>query len=120
VGSYSDASGKHGFLLDHGNYVTLDVRGSGSTSANAINDSGQIVGTYTDTGGTHGFLLNQDSYTALDGPGSTLTCANGINDSGQIVGAMTMRAADMAFSPPPALTRTASGRAHDRQRNRAR
>ena len=58
VGSYSDAAGnRQGFLLDHGNYTTLDVPGSLFTTAYGINASGQIVGYYTDAAaGAHGFL----------------------------------------------------------------
>src|SRR3982750_1909361 len=36
----------HGFLLDKGNYTTIDFPGSVSTEANGINIAGQIVGTY--------------------------------------------------------------------------
>ena len=57
VGSYYDAAYiHHGFLLDQGNYTTLDVPGSTWTQAHAINDSGQIVGSYSDGAGQHGFL----------------------------------------------------------------
>jgi hypothetical protein len=56
VGSYWDGTTNHGFVLDQGNYTTLDVPGSTFTWANGINDSGQIVGSYEDAGGTHGFL----------------------------------------------------------------
>jgi uncharacterized membrane protein len=55
VGWYSDAGGKgHGFLLDQGNYTTLDVPGATDTHANGINASGQIVGWYSDANGVHG------------------------------------------------------------------
>jgi hypothetical protein len=52
----------HGFLLDHGSYITLDVPGSDYTAALGINDSGQIVGYYIATTNpfpdtlTNGFL----------------------------------------------------------------
>jgi len=46
----------HGFLLDQGSYTTLDVPGAFWSSAEGINDAGQIVGVYFDAGGTHGFL----------------------------------------------------------------
>jgi probable HAF family extracellular repeat protein len=54
----SDAPDRyHGFLLDQGNYTTIDVPDSTFTSANGINASGQIVGFYYDAGGgRHGFL----------------------------------------------------------------
>jgi probable HAF family extracellular repeat protein len=83
VGSYLDAGySPHGFLLDNGRYITLDV-----PAANGLNASGQIVGVYFTDFTDHGFLLDQGSYTTLDVSGSTGTFASGINESGQIVGA---------------------------------
>jgi uncharacterized membrane protein len=86
VGSYN-GTGTYGFLLQNGNYTTLDVPGSLSTQANGINDSGQIVGLYGAGTRGHGFLLANGSFTTLDVPGSIFTAAYGINASGQIVGA---------------------------------
>ena len=46
----------HGFLLRQGKYTAVDVPGSTSTAALAINDDGEIVGWYVDkNGNTHGF-----------------------------------------------------------------
>jgi probable HAF family extracellular repeat protein len=58
VGYYGDASGdSHGFLLDNGNYTTLDPPGSVWTLANGINASDQIVGYYRNADGHfHGFM----------------------------------------------------------------
>src|SRR5438105_4550842 len=58
VGSYPDAAGWHGFLLDNGSYTTLDVPGSLSTRAIGINATGQIVGSYWDGSTDRGFLLD--------------------------------------------------------------
>src|SRR5438477_7728797 len=67
VGSYLDANGTHGFLLENGNYTLLDLPGSTSTYASGINASGQIVGYYEDAAGhRYGFLLDKDSATTLD------------------------------------------------------
>jgi probable HAF family extracellular repeat protein len=85
LGCYADAAGNgHGFLLDQGRYTTVDPPDSSSgTSANGINNAGQIVGWYTDAAGHgHGYLLDQGSYTTLDVPGPP----SAINASGQIVG----------------------------------
>jgi hypothetical protein len=47
VGSYSNASGGHGFLLSGGTYTTLDdPLATNGTTANGINALGQIVGGY--------------------------------------------------------------------------
>jgi uncharacterized membrane protein len=72
----------HGFLLDNGNYSTLDLPGD----PKGINASGQIVGSYYDGVGGHGFLFDNGRSTTFDVPGATWTEAHGINDSGQIVG----------------------------------
>ena len=57
-GSYSNASGGHGFLYSGGTYITLDDPSAnvGGTSAVGINAFGQVVGIYGSTSGPHGFL----------------------------------------------------------------
>jgi probable HAF family extracellular repeat protein len=70
--------------------INIDVPGSFSTTANGINNSGQITGYYTSDvqlNQIHGFLYSGGSYTTLDVPGAVaFTEAWGVNDSGQIVG----------------------------------
>jgi hypothetical protein len=64
VGSYTNASGSHSFLLSGGIYTTLDdpLAGKGTSSAlgtfaQGINNAGQIIGLYRDSGfNDHGFL----------------------------------------------------------------
>src|SRR5580692_8075405 len=58
------------------------------TTANGINDSGQIVGIYTDSSSTaHGFLYSNETFTTLDDPlGINGTTPIGINAAGEIVG----------------------------------
>ena len=66
------------------------------TSANGINNQGEIVGSFTDAGGLHGFQRssNGSTWTSFDTPGSSNapgfpsegTLPNGINSSGQIAG----------------------------------
>src|SRR5438132_11876782 len=71
-------------------YTTLDdplALATGSTSAQGINASGQIVGFYQNAGGFHGFLYSGGTYTTLDDPSATNgTLAQGINAPAQIVG----------------------------------
>jgi VCBS repeat-containing protein/probable HAF family extracellular repeat protein len=71
-----------GFINDGGTITTLQVPGSIATTANGINDAGQVVGSYDG----HGFLLQSGNYTTIDVPFATNTVAADINDSGQIVG----------------------------------
>src|ERR1700730_6052841 len=44
VGSYEDAAGGHGFLLQSGTYTTIDYPGAQYSYGQGINDKGQIVG----------------------------------------------------------------------------
>jgi probable HAF family extracellular repeat protein len=45
VGGYIDAGGTgHGFLLDNGTFITIDVPGATDTGVVGINAGGQIVG----------------------------------------------------------------------------
>lgn len=77
-------------------YTALDATGAdpGTTVAQGINDSHQVVGSYTVTQscgtGTcaipYGFLYSAGSFSSLSYPGSQGTRATGINDSGQVVG----------------------------------
>lgn len=84
---------RHGFLLDHRTYTTIDgptIAGAGanSTIVTGINDNGQIVGSFGDLIGAHGFLLSQGVYTLLDDPDSITgeTAPAGINNAGVVVG----------------------------------
>ena len=72
----------HGFLLSGGIFTTIDFPGSTYTTADGINNSGQIVGSYQSAGVLHGYLLSGGVFTTIDLSQGAL----GINDSGQIVG----------------------------------
>jgi hypothetical protein len=54
VGSYRDATTRHGYLFRNGVFLTLDYPGATNTDAFGINDPGGIVGTYNDF--SRGFL----------------------------------------------------------------
>jgi probable HAF family extracellular repeat protein len=106
VGSYSVVGVSpithqgYGFLYNRqdGTYTTLEdphtFHGgvAPGTSAQGINDLGQVVGDYAGlyngVGGTHGFFYSSGTYTTLDDPlaGPLGTFAYGINNAGQIVG----------------------------------
>ncbi|MGC1092817.1 MAG: hypothetical protein WA905_08790, partial [Pseudolabrys sp.] len=62
------------------------VPGATDTTAEGINNSGQIVGYYSGSDGTHGFLYSGGAYAKLDASSPGITRAGGINNSGQIVG----------------------------------
>ncbi|MFZ1095889.1 MAG: hypothetical protein WAN75_42860 [Xanthobacteraceae bacterium] len=123
VGFYGDfsasggSSATHAFTYDSSKisssttprYVSFDdPSAAGATSANGINDSGQIVGNYRyNTFDTHGFLVDvRGNYTSLDGPGgSTSSEAVDINNRSQIVGGyLASSSQDRAGEPPHAGT----------------
>jgi uncharacterized membrane protein len=81
----------HAFLLDGGEFTTIDPPGATGalTFATSINDHGQIVGYYLDACGTlHGFLRDKKGvFTTIDHPDGPLgTATFDINNRGQIVG----------------------------------
>jgi probable HAF family extracellular repeat protein len=81
---------QHGFLLDSGNFTTLDYPGAIHTNAFGINNAGDIVGTYfTAPNAAHGFLLMDGVFTSIDFPGAVRTEVLGINSRGEIVGDYT-------------------------------
>jgi len=75
------------FLYVNGQYQTVTVPGASSTTAQSINNSGQIAGSFSDRAGTHGFINTGTNFVVLDLPGGAgTTSAFGINDAGQTVG----------------------------------
>ena len=91
VGFFNDAMGNsHGYTYDiaSGTFSpVINVPKAISTTAAAINNSGEIAGFYEDAGGvTHGFLDNGGLFTTVDPPGATETQLLGLNDQGVAVG----------------------------------
>lgn len=108
TGYFIDAKNlRHGFLRDKfGTFLTFDVAGSGGTSPESINSSGEIVGSYEDppevmnndrmyssrSGAVHGFVRDAEGrITRLDMPRATHgpmegTYPQSVDDSGVVVG----------------------------------
>lgn len=88
VGEFTDAAGRHGFLLKSGAFTSIDVPGSVRTDAHGINARGEIVvGRFERRDGqSHAYLMNRDGFTSFDAENATSTGATGINDRGDIVG----------------------------------
>src|SRR5262249_25106305 len=90
VGTLGPSIPENPFLLSDGMFSCLPPGCFfNGTSANGINDNGQIVGfsfvnPVVPLG--HGFLFSDGIYTNINFPGAGFTSANGINDAGQIVG----------------------------------
>lgn len=96
VGTYSDASGNHGFLFnpaDPFNIIHIDhPLATNGTLLWGINNAGQIVGTYNTSTGPHSFLYSGGFFTTIDDPVNGFTSAQGINNNGQIVGDLAVTA----------------------------
>ena len=95
VGHYVDGSGMHGFLLNEGDFTTIDVPGGKNADAQGINPKGEVVGFYTEIGtGTatipakiHGFVMDKwGVFTQVDIPGAVDTAIRGNNPRGDLVG----------------------------------
>jgi probable HAF family extracellular repeat protein len=91
VGTFSDASGTHGYLLRNGTYTTInDPNAVGLTSAEGINNYGRIVGWYTDSQGiVRAFTLTSGGFRDITIGGSKDTRAFDTNNNGDIVGTYT-------------------------------
>lgn len=76
VGLYSDDTGSHSFIYDHGAFSTS------SAYLDDNNDAGQVVG----FSGQHGYLNSNGAEQLIDYPGAITTVFTGINNKGQIVG----------------------------------
>ena len=92
VGLYTDmmTSLSHGYVIDNGNFASLDVPNSNFTRGWDINPAGNIVGEFRDTTGKfHGFLRTANGFSGIDFPGAIATSAFGINSRGDVVGSYT-------------------------------
>jgi hypothetical protein len=88
VGSYTDTTGTHGYLLRNGLFTTIDYPGATTTEAWGINPGGTIIGRYTRAGvpGVRGFLLRRGNYTDISIGNHLITLPTKIGASGEVVG----------------------------------
>jgi probable HAF family extracellular repeat protein len=92
AGGYIGSDGiQHGFVLDGKKLTSFDVPGAvGVTTAEGINDAGQVVGLYTDSAANrHAFeyTVSTGKFISIDpGDGAISQEAWGINQKGLIVG----------------------------------
>jgi hypothetical protein len=91
VGQFDDADGNtHGFVLNKGNFTTIDVPnaldpGVFATSVNGINAPGRLVGTYFVGSTNHAFFENDGNFIKLD-PANVRSQGGFINAKDQVVG----------------------------------
>ena len=93
VGSYTDATGLHGFLLHDGAYTSINYPGAARTQARGIGPAGDIVGNYSRRGevgvSTHGFLLTRDGeFRPIDYDPHPNTIAQRILPDGTLLGCL--------------------------------
>jgi hypothetical protein len=90
VGLYVDSGGvEHGFLLNNGQYSTIDFPGAVATEALAINNwiVPGIAGNYTDSSGNvHGFVGIAGKFIPVNASFAVNLSVNGMNDLGQLTG----------------------------------
>jgi uncharacterized membrane protein len=88
VGSYTDATGTHGFVRSGGVFTPINYPGAETTEAWGINPRGDVIGRYTLAGvaGVRGFLLSHGNYTDISIPNHLITLPTKIGASGEIVG----------------------------------
>jgi probable HAF family extracellular repeat protein len=84
VGSYTDLTGGHGFLLQDGVYTTIDYPGAQYSYALGINDKGQIVGLAEPVG--YLYDLNSQSFTSIQYPRALYSYPVAINNASSIAG----------------------------------
>jgi probable HAF family extracellular repeat protein len=74
----------------------LGTLGGDWSSADGINNAGQVVGgAYTASGIIHAFLYSGGSMIDLGTLGGDYSCASGINDNGQVVGEASIASGDL-------------------------
>jgi uncharacterized membrane protein len=109
VGGYTNAAGRHGFVLSEGTVTTIDPPFgiTGQSQTVGINPEGDVVGLYTD----HGTIVGGDAFrtraylrdtsgtfTPIDFPGAENTLAIKISPTGQVVGCYHQQDRDFAVS----------------------
>ena len=81
-------------------HIINPLPGDTSSTANGLNDSGQVVGYSNVSGGIggtlHAFLYNQGTLTPLGTLGGDSSYAAAINDSGEVVGGSTTGTSGLA------------------------
>lgn len=87
VGSFSTGGNTHAFAWTGGAFADLGTFGGLNSSANAINDLGQVVGAANTAGGeSHAFVTSGGSLQDLGTLGGSGSVAWDINNHGVIVG----------------------------------
>jgi pimeloyl-ACP methyl ester carboxylesterase len=78
----------HAFTLINGQYSSFDVPGANYTTANGINDAGEIVGDGWGPTSANGYLLSGGQFSSIMATSdpTAITSAQGINNARTIIG----------------------------------
>lgn len=80
----------HGFLLNEGQFQTIDCPGDTFTFTSGLGVHGEVLGGIGSPDGTqHGVLVKDGNCTTIDYPGGSFTYLNAITPEGTIVGRYT-------------------------------
>jgi hypothetical protein len=80
----------HGFLLQAGDFQSIDCPGYTSLFLSGLNPVGEMTGGVTSTDGSqHGAMVRDGVCTQIDFPSGTGTYANALNSQGNVVGRYT-------------------------------
>jgi hypothetical protein len=120
VGQYKfpdDNGTKHGFLKIGDTFTTIDFPGAVATTAQGINNFGDIVGGAQIGNANFGFLLRGGDFFTIAFPGALQTQVGEISDQGNVVGVYTdsnmvlhgFQAAMVPPSPQSAFSRKTQG-----------
>jgi probable HAF family extracellular repeat protein len=75
------------FLYDNGIYTALDVPGASSTTAQLLNNAGQVIGSYEDGAGiSHSFVYQDGRYQDFAVPGAAYTTVAQSSSGGTLLG----------------------------------
>jgi probable HAF family extracellular repeat protein len=101
VGFYTDSNGNnHGYIyrIRSHRFGRVNVPGSSSVTATAINNLGDVAGFDTSSSGTVQSFLRQNGgrMITLNFPGASATQAFGVNDGDEVVGSYTLGAGSTA------------------------
>jgi len=74
------------FIDTNGSFAPVSVPGALDTTANGINNLGQVVGSYNIGATTLGFIKIGNTFKTISPTGSDYTVAEAVNDLGSVVG----------------------------------
>ncbi len=98
VGSFSNGTGEHGFILYQGKWASLDFPNSfGTTQALGVSNAGVILGVYTANEPYTYFIYTSGKFKVIKDANASSFVVNGMGPSGLITGSDTINGAARIF-----------------------